>query len=267
MNDRKAIELSKLEFPLERFIKAGYNTIQPNANNKRNGYSDTMYYIISGELDVEIDGHIFNCKENSIIHLSKEDKAILINPSKNKKTALYYMLFDLKKGITMKDMCPERVISDVSEKIRILCKQIYKTHLSEGMAYKLKVTYEFSELLYEFITHKFKQEEKFSVNYKLSKAVQHIRMNYYKNISVEELAEISGYSVSHFRKLFVSTYGVSPQEYMINYKIRKAKEMLMEDEGKSMDEIAELLGMCNASYFCRIFKKKVGITPYKYTQK
>ena len=80
----------------------------------------------------------------------------------------------------------------------------------------------------------------------------------------EKLAEISGYSVSHFRRLFVDAYGMSPQEYMLNYKIRKAKELLAEEKDKSLDEIAELLGMCNASYLCRIFKEKTGLSPYKY---
>ncbi len=263
-DDKSNIELSKIEFPLENFIKAGYNTIAPRVSNKRYGYSHTIYYILSGELEIKVNGETYKCGENSIIHLSKEDEVYIYNPSKVKKASLYYLLFDLKAGVTMEDLGISRVVEDSSGELLALCKDIYKTHLSEGAAYKVKVFYEFSHLLYELITVKLKDSDSFDVNYKISKALQYIRMNYYKNISVEDLADISGYSVSHFRRLFVNTCGMSPQDYMLSYKIRKAKELLMEEKDKSVEEIAELLGMCNASYFCRIFKEKTGVTPYKY---
>ncbi len=259
-------DLSTTDFPLERFIKAGYNTISPLALSKRNGYSQTIYYIISGELDVEIDGKIYNCKENSIIHLSKDEKVVIHNLSPTKKATLYYLLFDLKSGFSMEHLGVDRVIADSDGELIKLCKDIYKTYLSECAAFKIKCFIEFSKLLYELITCKLNAVENFNINFKLNKALQFIRMNYYKNISVENLAEISGYSVSHFRRLFVDAYGMSPQEYMLNYKIRKAKELLAEEKDKSIDEIAELLGMCNASYLCRIFKEKTGLSPYKYKQ-
>jgi len=266
MESNRTTELSLIEFPVERFIKAGYNTIAPKSCNKRNGYSETIYYIISGELDIEVDGITFNCRENSIIHLSKDENVVIYNPSTAKKASLYYILFDLKPEFTMEQMGVDRVITDADGKLIKLCKEIYKTHLSEGAAYKIKVFGDFSIFLYELITHKLNTDESFSINFKLNKALQYIRMNYYKNISVEKLSEISGYSVSHFRRLFVNAYGMPPQEYMLNYKIRKSKELLLEEKDKSLDEIAELLGMCNASYFCRIFKEKTGISPYKYKQ-
>ena len=266
MNYNHTTELSNMDFPVERFIKAGYNTISSLTSSKRNGYSETIYYVISGELEVEVDGRLYSCKENSIIHLSKDENVVINNPSPTKKASLYYILFDLKQGFSMNMLGVERVINDTNGKLFSLCRDIYKTHLSEGVAYKVKTFGEFSRLLYELITYKLNTEESFSINFKLNKSLQYIRMNYYKNLSVEELAEISGYSVSHFRRLFVDAYGMSPQEYMLNYKIRKAKELLAEEKDKSLDEIAELLGMCNASYLCRIFKKKTGLSPYKYKQ-
>ena len=259
-------ELSSIDFPVERFIKAGYNTISPMTSNKRNGYSETIYYIISGRLEVEVEGEIYSCTENSIIHLSKDENVVIHNRSTSDKAALYYILFDLKQDFTMEGLGVDRVVTDADGKLIKLCKEIYKTHLSEGAAYKIKVFGEFTKLLYEIVTYKLNTDESFTVNFKLNKALQYLRMNYYKNISVEKLAEISGYSVSHFRRLFVDAYGMSPQEYMLNYKIRKAKELLAEEKDKSLDEIAELLGMCNASYLCRIFKEKTGLSPYKYKQ-
>ena len=96
MNYNQTTELSVIDFPVERFIKAGYNTIAPMTSSKRNGYSETIYYIISGELEVDVEGVVYNCKENSIIHLSKDEKVVIKNPLSTKKVSLYYILFDLK---------------------------------------------------------------------------------------------------------------------------------------------------------------------------
>ena len=123
---------------------------------------------------------------------------------------------------------------------------------------------EFLKLFYELVTVGVNTDERLKVDIKLGKSVQYMKMNFYKSVTVEKLAEISGYSVSHFRRLFVSTYGVSPQEYLLNYRISKAKELLIDEEDKSIDEIADFLGMCNSSYFCKIFKKKTGMSPHKY---
>lgn len=251
-----------LESPLKHFIKAGYNIILPEIQTKRNGYSATLYYILSGNLDINVNGQVYKCKENSIIHLSKDDSVTIYNPSQREKAELYYLLFDLSDGITMDSVSTERVTDDKDGEMYRLCKNIYKAYLAEGVGYNLKIVSDFVGLLYMLKAKGISTEE--NVDYKLSKAVSYIKMNYYKNLSVEALADISGYSVSHFRRLFVNAYGVSPQEYMLNFRIGKAKELLLEEKDKSIEEIAEILGMCNASYFCRLFKEKTGVSPHKY---
>lgn len=46
-------------------------------------------------------------------------------------------------------------------------------------------------------------------------------------------------------------------------RIERAKELLTEEK-KSVQEVANLLGMDNVSYFIRFFKKQTGLTPKKY---
>lgn len=101
----------------------------------------------------------------------------------------------------------------------------------------------------------------------IDRAVVYIKKNYARNVTVSELAALTGYSVSHFRRLFVKKYGVSPREFLYNYKVQKAKELLVEEPEKSVEEIAELLGMYNAAHFCKMFKKKTGWSPREYKEK
>lgn len=100
----------------------------------------------------------------------------------------------------------------------------------------------------------------------MDQAVQYIKSNFDKNITVVELAQMTGYSVSHFRRLFVKNYGMPPQEYIFQYKVQKAKALLVGEPEKSVEEIAELLGMYNAAHFCKMFKKKTGYSPGEYRE-
>ena len=101
-------------------------------------------------------------------------------------------------------------------------------------------------------------------NSKIEKIVQYIKTSDDKKVTVKNIAHISGYSESYIYRLFMKYYGVSPREYILNYKIKKAEELLMEEPERNMEEIAECLGMYNAAHFCKMFKKKTGYSPREY---
>lgn len=82
-------------------------------------------------------------------------------------------------------------------------------------------------------------------------------------IANKKLAEVCGLSVSYFMKQFKKIYRMTPQEYIIQRKIRKSRDLLIQSE-LSMDEIRQKLGFCNASHFIRRFKEREGITPLQY---
>jgi two-component system response regulator YesN len=56
-------------------------------------------------------------------------------------------------------------------------------------------------------------------------------------------------------------------EYILNKKVDMAKEMLLDAPEKTMDEIAEMVGFCSASYLCKIFKKQTGFSPAEYKRR
>ena len=133
MDEKNTMELSSFDFPLKNFIKAGYNTILPQNETKRTGYSNTMYYIISGQLKITVNGTSYRCDKNSIIHLYRDDEVTIHNPSATQKAEIYYLLFELKEGITMDSLAVERVTYDTDGQIYNLCKNIYKAYLSESI--------------------------------------------------------------------------------------------------------------------------------------
>ena len=98
---------------------------------------------------------------------------------------------------------------------------------------------------------------------KLKLAFYHIQNSYSKNITIKEVANLCGFSQSHFMKLFKELTGTSFTTYLINYRLEIAARQLKETDW-SIIEIATNCGFNNHSYFTRSFTKKYGTTPKNY---
>jgi two-component system response regulator YesN len=99
---------------------------------------------------------------------------------------------------------------------------------------------------------------------RINSAAEYINVNYYKNITMQDLCRLTGYSESHLRRLFVKNFGMSPQNYIVEKRMEMAKEMLLDIPEKTVDEIADLLGISSTSYFCKLFRSKNGMSPSDY---
>lgn len=81
-----------------------------------------------------------------------------------------------------------------------------------------------------------------------------------KNITAEAVAHELGISYSLFRQEFRKFTGFSPADYFIDLKVSKAKAMLLHDD-MQVKEIAYQLGFSSDQHFCKVFKKRVGVSP------
>lgn len=81
--------------------------------------------------------------------------------------------------------------------------------------------------------------------------------------SVEDMAQASGYSISHFRSLCHKITGQKPSDILIKLRIERAKNYLRHSE-LSIGMIAESLGYENIYYFSRQFKEVIGVTASQY---
>lgn len=94
----------------------------------------------------------------------------------------------------------------------------------------------------------------------LRRALAFLYNNSSRNISVEQIAEESGISVSLLRKLFVDYCGVSPVHFLQNLRISRAEEML-KNSNLSISEIALTCGFENSGYFIRLYRRRYGTPP------
>lgn len=94
----------------------------------------------------------------------------------------------------------------------------------------------------------------------VSMAVEYIRKNYQSDISLEDIAEYAQISSHYICSLFKKEIGMNVSKYVMEYRISKAKTLLMTTNLKSY-EVAVETGFANESYFSRSFKKMTGFSP------
>lgn len=93
--------------------------------------------------------------------------------------------------------------------------------------------------------------------------LEYIHSEFASEIKVKRLADTAGYSTPYFERIFRAYTGVSPMEYIIELRLRRARELLTSSH-MSVTEISEACGFANVSYFIRRFKEVNGITPDKF---
>lgn len=93
--------------------------------------------------------------------------------------------------------------------------------------------------------------------------VDYIHEHYQNPITIAELADLLHFSEPYFMRYFKKYTGVTSIDYINDFRMNKAIELLMNTEDSIM-ETAIQVGMHNISYFNRLFKKKYEMTPKEY---
>jgi AraC family transcriptional regulator len=83
------------------------------------------------------------------------------------------------------------------------------------------------------------------------------------DLSLQALANESGYSRVHFVRMFKVATGYSPHNYLLNLRLERARELL-KNRSLSLIDIALDCGFSNHSHMSRLFHKSVGVTPSAY---
>lgn len=94
----------------------------------------------------------------------------------------------------------------------------------------------------------------------IQKALLHMRENVESQIDLQLLASEYHVTYANFRKMFKKYTGMSPRQYHLELKMRRAKELVLTSD-KTIMEISEELQFESIHYFSRYFKKKLGYSP------
>lgn len=94
-------------------------------------------------------------------------------------------------------------------------------------------------------------------------ALDYISDSLHNRILIQEVADFLSLSVPYFSRLFKAEIGVTFSEYVTVKKIEAAANMLQFSDYSAM-EISDILNFSSHSYFIKVFKKHIGLTPKEY---
>jgi AraC-like DNA-binding protein/mannose-6-phosphate isomerase-like protein (cupin superfamily) len=237
-------------------------------------------YINAGSACIRIGVDSFDLNEGDCVYV-KPNELHSISTEDTKEFDFYAVVFHPSFILFEMDVCSrflstKYVIQNcfyhndagcaINDTIKLLCE----TFESKSFAYELKI----KALLYTVFTHIFERGCFHTADYhkenkatdKLEKVIKYIHTNFASPIKVEELAEVSGYSVSHFTHYFKELTGKTPVEYINLRRIYYACELLKKTD-LSILEVSLDCGFEHVGYFIKTFKKYTDFTPYKYRQK
>jgi AraC-like DNA-binding protein len=111
-----------------------------------------------------------------------------------------------------------------------------------------------------------KEFEGKEIENKIQQACFVLRENLDKEINALQLAADLNIGYSHFRKMFKKYTGISPVQYHLQLRLKKAEDLLLMSD-KTVKEIGFSLGFQSLFYFSRIFKQKTGMSPTAFRLK
>lgn len=235
-------------------------------------YDQIDYYLIHYILDGE--GLFF--MDNKVYHLKKGD-GFFIPPHTDNN---YYPIVDSpwtyrwigvsgSKAKEIFDQCGFKnnyVFNYTKDnKIDNYFRNIFENCTSNKTFNALGSFYQLASLLIEESSNLNNSDINKNQSY-IDAALTFIEENYEDNITVSDIATHLNIDRTYFYKIFKSAMLTTPQQYLIDFKLKKSCDLLRKSS-YSINEISELLGFSSQSYFSKIFKKNLNISPIEYRNK
>ena len=172
----------------------------------------------------------------------------------SEETYVIYIVFTFKGKVI--DLIDGIFFDDTGNIIRHILEEMKKEFYTQSNYFKIKLSLLTEQLIIE-ITRIFEKQQ--SSN-NLSLAIKYLNENYSEKVNLKILAERSGYSYNHFRRLIKKHTGLSPINYIIRQRLENAK-YLLKCTSLPISHISQECGFSSESQFCSMFKKVTQQTP------
>ncbi|CAM4020335.1 AraC family transcriptional regulator [Paenibacillus alkaliterrae] len=98
----------------------------------------------------------------------------------------------------------------------------------------------------------------------LQQVIHYLSTQYAHPVSIEQMAESLGYNRAYLSRFFKQRTGVSPVTFLLNLRIDKARQMLRERHELTIEQISASVGLQDALYFSKQFRRLHGQSPTAY---
>lgn len=216
-------------------------------------------------------------------YILKKDDMLIINPRELHSTRTlndtHYLLLQIPYDylartlnnvslIRFQEYFPSITINSTQRKLLDHLAELSKTYEEKKDGYLFhfsSVVYEFLYILYRNHSHKISKETKDKDNRnfeRMEEVLQYVRINYKKDISLNEAAKLLNVSPEYFCRLFKKHTGQTFLEYLNAIRMLHFYQELISTD-YSITDLMERSGITNYKVFTRTFKETYGTTPGK----
>lgn len=124
-----------------------------------------------------------------------------------------------------------------------------------------------AELLFTIFRNKNEFEAKAEESSLISQTIKHIKNNYMNEVKLSMVAKEFSVSAEHLSRAFKKETGFGFNEYLTILRLQKAEDMLRNEPGRAVSEIAYSCGFNDGNYFSYKFKTAYGVSPSQIRSK
>lgn len=252
-------------------------------------YEYRLMYIVSGEGHIEVDGTKYEAKKGCLFYWQPGILYSLL-PSINKPFTILGINFDFTcnhsdisypvppENSDLFD--PENIIEEVVfTDLELFNKPIYIKTIASAENLLLEIVYEYAtrkklypvkmrgaflSLLSDVARHMMATGPAAdSTESMVDQVIAYIHENYGSPINNHDIGQHFSFHPIYINRLMVKYTGTSLHQYLINYRISVALDLL-QATNKPVTEIAFTVGFKDINYFSKCFKKVVGLSPKNY---
>ncbi|WP_028609365.1 AraC family transcriptional regulator [Paenibacillus harenae] len=157
-------------------------------------------------------------------------------------------------------------------KAGVLFRRIYDTFRGGGAAADMKAAGYLHLLMAEYKTQLLPQDDgaprtgQAESDRLLQQVAHYLSTQYAHPVSIEQMAESLGYNRAYLSRLFKQRTGVSPVTFLLKLRIDTARRMLRERPELTVEQIAASVGLQDALYFSKQFRRLHGQSPTAYRE-
>lgn len=233
-----------------------------------------IMYCIYGEGWIEVDGNEQKLTNGEVVILPK-GKAHSYGSDPQKPWSIYWIHFDgdmasyfckgLEKPLLIKIEKDSR-IEDRLELFEDIFSILKNGYSKMNLDYSVTVLFHFLGSLKFINAFRCSQSDRQTKRDMIEEAIHFMRENLQRQIKLEEIAQYTKYSVSHFSTLFKEKTGYSPLNYFNQLRIQAACHHL-DFTDLHINQIAMMTGFKDQFYFSRIFRSIMGSSPSDYRKR
>ena len=268
------------KFPFEMYAASGEGRI------KKLGISEESMEIIevlSGDIDIRVGTELLSATKGDFVYIPPKMvcsadsvngeasiRAMVFNSSileanmQNFDTEIFYM-FEVQSRNKISVFKSDHPVYNT---LKTYMNESYDEYLAKDVCYKLPIRANIylmmTSLLRYYCGSKDESDKMIYHNVlRMRLVITYISEHYCEKIYVEKLSDMINVSPDYFTKMFKTSIGKTPLEYINGLRVNKAMELLYTTK-KSMAEIADEIGFCNPNYFHKIFKQYIDQSPLAY---